>query len=102
MQLNKGRSLAKEAELLLQQGFTRLELDGEVIKISDLDQYKKKPSEINVLIDRMPVSEDEDFTSRIADSVQTAFFEGKTIQNKKNIGRKVSKRTFLPMFLKRS
>jgi len=77
MQLNKGRSLAKEAELLLQQGFTRLELDGEVIKISDLDQYKKKPSEINVLIDRMPVSEDEDFTSRIADSVQTAFFEGK-------------------------
>ncbi len=77
MQLNKGRSLAKEAELLLQQGFTRLELDGEVIKISELDQYKKKPSEINVLIDRMPVSEDEDFPSRIADSVQTAFFEGK-------------------------
>jgi len=75
--LNKGRSLAKEAELLLQQGFTRLELDGEVIKISDLDQYKKKPVEINVLIDRMPVSEDEDFSSRIADSVQTAFFEGK-------------------------
>jgi excinuclease ABC subunit A len=77
MQLNKGRSLAKEAELLLQQGFTRLELDGEVIKISDLDQFKKKPLEINVLIDRMPVSEDEDFPSRIADSVQTAFFEGK-------------------------
>ncbi len=77
MQLNKGRNLAKEAELLLQQGFTRLELDGEVIKISDLDQYKKKPAEINVLIDRMPVSEDEDFSSRIADSVQTAFFEGK-------------------------
>jgi excinuclease ABC subunit A len=77
MQLNKGRSLAKEAELLLQQGFTRLELDGEVIKISDLNQYKKKPVEINVLIDRMPVSEDEDFSSRVADSVQTAFFEGK-------------------------
>jgi len=77
MLLNKARSLAKEAELLLQQGFTRLELDGEVIKISDLDKYKKKPAEINVLIDRMPVSEDEDFPSRIADSVQTAFFEGK-------------------------
>ncbi|MCK9639151.1 MAG: excinuclease ABC subunit UvrA [Prolixibacteraceae bacterium] len=77
LKLNKGRSLAKEAELLLQQGFTRLELDGEVVKISDLDQYKKKPAEINILIDRMPVSEDEDFPSRIADSVQTAFFEGK-------------------------
>ncbi|HWR99314.1 MAG TPA: excinuclease ABC subunit UvrA, partial [Prolixibacteraceae bacterium] len=64
-------------ELLLQQGFTRLELDGEIVKISDLDQLKGSPGEINVLIDRIPVSEDEDFSSRIADSVQTAFFEGK-------------------------
>ncbi|MCK9410743.1 MAG: excinuclease ABC subunit UvrA [Prolixibacteraceae bacterium] len=77
LQFNKGRSLTKEAELLLQQGFTRLELDGEIIKISDLGHYDKKPVEINILIDRIPVSEDEDFLSRIADSVQTAFFEGK-------------------------
>jgi excinuclease ABC subunit A len=75
--IKKDRTLQKEAELLLQQGFTRLELDGEIIKISELDQYKKKPKEINVLVDRMPVSEDEDFASRVADSVQTAFFEGK-------------------------
>ena len=75
--IKKDRTLQKEGELLLQQGFTRLELDGEIIKISELDQYKKKPEEINVLVDRMPVSEDEDFASRVADSVQTAFFEGK-------------------------
>jgi excinuclease ABC subunit A len=73
----KKRSLQKEAELLLQQGFTRLELDGEIIKISDLEKSTKSPKEINVLIDRIPVSEDEDFSSRLADSVQTAFFEGK-------------------------
>ncbi len=77
LRIKKDRTLQKEAELLLQQGFTRLELDTEIIKISELDQYKKKPLEINVLIDRMPVSEDEDFASRVADSVQTAFFEGK-------------------------
>lgn len=77
MQISRERTLLKEAELLMQQGFTRLELDGEIIKISELDQLKKQPKEINVLIDRMPVSEDEDFTSRLADSVQTAFFEGK-------------------------
>ena len=77
IQTGKGRTLEKEAELLLQQGFTRLELDQEIVKISDLGAYKKNPVEVNVLIDRMPVSEDEDFESRLADSVQTAFFEGK-------------------------
>jgi len=77
MQINPGRTLQKEADLLLQQGFTRLELDDEIVKISDLDHLKKVPKEINVLIDRMPVSLDEDFASRVADSVQTAFLEGK-------------------------
>jgi excinuclease ABC subunit A len=76
LQIGKGRTLQKEAELLLQQGFTRLELDEEIVKISDLEVYKKLPVEINVLIDRMPVSTDEDFESRLADSIQTAFFEG--------------------------
>jgi len=77
LQISKGRTLQKEAELLLQQGFTRLEMDEEIVKISDLEVYKKLPVEINVLIDRMPVSTDEDFESRLADSIQTAFFEGK-------------------------
>lgn len=73
----KERGFQKEADLLLQQGFTRLELDGEIIKIGDLPHYSKVPKEINLLIDRMVVSADEDFASRLADSVQTAFFEGK-------------------------
>lgn len=77
LQINRDRTLEKEAELLLQQGFTRLELDGEIVKIPDLEQFNKEISDINVLIDRFPVSEDEDFLSRVADSVQTAFFEGK-------------------------
>jgi excinuclease ABC subunit A len=77
MQINQDRGLQKEAELLLQQGFTRLELDGEVVKMSDLGSLKREPQEINILIDRMPVTQDEDFASRLADSVQTAFFEGK-------------------------
>ena len=75
--IKSGRTLSKEAELLLQQGFTRLELDREIVRISDLEKYGQSAKEINVLIDGIPVSEDEDFSSRIADSVQTAFFEGK-------------------------
>ena len=79
MQISHERTFIKEAELLLQQGFTRLELDGEIVKISDLERVKKSPKEINVLIDRIPVTEDEDFSSRLADSIQTAFFEGKGV-----------------------
>jgi excinuclease ABC subunit A len=77
MEISHGRTFVKEAELLLQQGFTRLELDGEIVKISDLEQYNKTPAAINILIDRIPIAQDEDFLSRLADSVQTAFFEGK-------------------------
>lgn len=74
-----GRTLIKEAELLLQQGFTRLEINDEIVKIEDL--LKQKTDEIctgncNIIIDRISVNADEDTQSRIADSVQTAFFEG--------------------------
>ena len=78
--LSKARTLAQEADLLQQQGFTRLEIDGEVIRIADLDptlSAKKKVKEINIVIDRFAVSEDEDLLSRAADSIQTAFYEGK-------------------------
>ena len=79
-QINKDRSLAQEADLLQQQGFTRLEIDGEVTRISDIDPVasaKKKLKVVNIVIDRFAVSDDEDLQSRAADSIQTAFYEGK-------------------------
>ena len=79
-QISKGRTLAQEADLLQQQGFTRLELDGEVIRIADLDTVlpkRNKINPINIVIDRFSVSNDEDLVSRAADSIQTAFYEGK-------------------------
>ena len=78
--INNGRTLLQEAGLLQQQGFTRLEIDGEVVRIVDLDAdkpYCKGVKEINIVIDRFAVSNDEDVRSRAADSVQTAFYEGK-------------------------
>lgn len=75
-----GRSLLQEAELLLQQGFSRLEINGEIKRIDDLlkdnNQQVCKDSACNIVIDRATVLNDEDNLSRIADSVQTAFFEG--------------------------
>ena len=75
-----GRSVLQEAELLLQQGFTRVEIDSEIKRIDEILKLGKieslKHSVCNLVIDRMSMQNDEDVISRIADSVQTAFFEG--------------------------
>ena len=80
LQIKNGRTMLQEAELLLQQGFTRLEINNEVRKIDELlsenNQKLCKDEKCNIVIDRATVINDEDNFSRIADSVQTAFFEG--------------------------
>lgn len=74
-----GRTVLQEAELLMQQGFSRLETDNEIFKIGEL--LKNTPDDFckgncNLVIDRVEVKNDEDTQSRIADSIQTAFYEG--------------------------
>ena len=74
-----GRTILEEAELLMQQGFTRLETNDEIKRIDELLKDKSEDfctSNCNLVIDRISVQNDEDTQSRIADSVQTAFFEG--------------------------
>ncbi|RIJ45947.1 excinuclease ABC subunit A [Maribellus luteus] len=75
-----GRSILEEAELLMQQGFSRLETNDEIIKIDELILAKNNDfckGSCNLVIDRLSVQRDEDTQSRMADSVQTAFFEGR-------------------------
>jgi len=80
LKIKEGRTLVQEAELLLQQGFSRLEVNGEIRKIDEL--LKDNNTELadsetcNMVIDRVVVLNDDDNQSRIADSVQTAFYEG--------------------------
>jgi excinuclease ABC subunit A len=83
------RTLEAELNLLLQKGYTRLWLQGNLTQIEDilkgnteggLDLTKTvntfKDSDIRILIDRFVVKkEDEENTKRMADSVQTAFYE---------------------------
>jgi len=80
LKIKNGRTIIQEAELLLQQGFTRLEINNEIVRIDELiKEINHKPcdeSNCNIVIDRAVVLSDEDNMSRIADSVQTAFFEG--------------------------
>ena len=77
----KGRTLAKQLEMELQQGYSRIWTGGEFVRIDDLleDSEKVKslsPTDIYLLIDRMSVSHDKDSVSRLFDSAETAFFEG--------------------------
>lgn len=72
-----GRTLLEEAGLLQQQGFSRLEIDGTIKRITDVTGDELNSAKKNrIVIDRLVVNDDEDTQSRLADSVQTAFFEG--------------------------
>lgn len=74
------KSIKNNNELLhslIQQGFSRVFFNNEVHKIRDLidNQISITNKEIFIVIDRIKIEKEID-ESRIADSIQTAFFEG--------------------------
>ncbi|MBK6345315.1 MAG: excinuclease ABC subunit UvrA [Bacteroidales bacterium] len=76
--LKHHRSLQSQLTILMQQGFSRVMQNGEVFRIDDL---LKSPADENagyhLVVDRVSIRhDDEDLLSRLADSVQTAFYEG--------------------------
>ena len=76
--LEKGRKLEDKLNVLLQQGFARILVDGEMVRLDDLPKSLVK-KEIFLIVDRIVVKDEEEFYNRLADAVQTAFFEGKGI-----------------------
>ncbi|WP_321298508.1 excinuclease ABC subunit UvrA [Marinifilum fragile] len=78
--LNGDRSKKEQLEVLSKQGFSRIEIDGKIYKIFDVLEAPEiipVDKSIHIVIDRIRVSSDEDTQNRIADSLQTAFYEGK-------------------------
>ncbi len=73
--LDNGRKLNKVLELLEQQGYSRLKVNNKVVRINEYTPNQKDI--LFLVVDRIVVQSDEDFLNRVADSVQTAFFEGK-------------------------
>lgn len=73
------RSLQADLKVLLSKGYTRIIANGETTFIEDLLENPEKElakMQFDLLIDRAAVNpEDEDLQFRLADSVQTAFFE---------------------------
>ena len=74
----EGRTFKQHLNILLQQGFSRLEKDGRFFEISELLQEEDgiELENFKLLIDRLSVSSDKDEISRLNDSVETAYFEG--------------------------
>ena len=76
--LEKGRKLEDKLNVLLQQGFARILVDNEMVRLDDLPKGLNK-KELFLIVDRIVVKDEEEFYNRLADAVQTAFFEGKGI-----------------------
>lgn len=77
--LSSARTFTEQLNVLQQQGFSRLDVDGNQVKIEDLIEFKfepKKDTKVFLVIDRIETQDDESFYHRLADSIQTAFFEG--------------------------
>lgn len=78
----EGRSLMEQLDSCFKQGFSRLEVDGKVVRIEDFMQDLEKSPEtyckknICLLIDRMSCDDAKDSISRLVDSAETAFYEG--------------------------
>lgn len=81
--INDGRSLEVQLNMELQQGYSRIFYKNDFYRIddfvSDNDLDKVNPKDIFILIDRMSTSSNKDTISRLADSAETAFYEGNGI-----------------------
>jgi excinuclease ABC subunit A len=75
--LEKGRALEDKLKVLLQQGFARILVDNEMVRLDEIDQHSFDNKNILLIIDRIIVKEEEEFYNRLADAVQVAFYEGK-------------------------
>ena len=72
----KDRTIEQVLKLLLQQGYARILYKEEIIRLEE-DNLPKNLDNFQLVIDRVIVRHDEDFQHRLADAVDTAFFEGK-------------------------
>lgn len=65
-------------EMLLQNGFSRIYINGETLLIEDYlaNPQRDEQAAFQLVVDRMGVNEDKDTLSRLVDSSETAFYEG--------------------------
>ena len=88
--MSKDQDLKTLLPVLEQQGYARLKWNGKVFRIGKFPINEYKDEDLFLVIDRIITKNDEDFYNRIADAIQTAFFEGKGVSIIENIEDNVS------------
>ena len=79
MMPREGRTLRQQLEMDFKQGFTRVEVNREIVRIEDFLQQtaaEDKRQNIYLLVDRMTADDSKDSISRLTDSAETAMYEG--------------------------
>ena len=87
-----GRTIEEQLTICLQQGFARVEVKGEVMRIEEVleklttekaqqpdgnnSQFSIFNFQLNIVIDRLSVDDSRETVSRLIDSCETAFYEG--------------------------
>jgi excinuclease ABC subunit A len=86
-----GRTLQEQLTVAMQQGFARVEVNDEIIRIEEVlgkltidnsqltvdnSQFSILNSQLNLVVDRLSVDDSKETLSRLIDSTETAFYEG--------------------------
>ena len=66
-----------QLELIAKQGYTRIIYEKNIIKIEDILSHKITGDKILIILDRLSVKNDDATISRLSDSIETVFFEGR-------------------------
>lgn len=74
--IEKSKDNKKKLGILVQQGFSRIMLNGEMVNIEEAMSKVKNSDKISIVVDRVTANNEDENVSRIGDSVESAFFEG--------------------------
>ncbi len=92
------RKVSEHFKLLEDQGYARLMHKGKVIRINQFNTEEFEEGVNQLVIDRGSIQIDEDSLSRLADSIQTAFYEGKGSLSVQVLGSENSIKSFSSSF----
>lgn len=81
LHVGEGRTIADQLEMQVQEGYARIYVNGEILRIEDWLETHCENGEISVsdiylVIDRLSVDTSKEAISRLTDSCETAFYEG--------------------------
>ena len=74
--IEEGRTLNEKLQVLLQQGYVRVKQNNKVTRLTN-DSILSESDPCYIVIDRIVTKNEENFYNRLADAINTAFYEGK-------------------------